>query len=178
MNSYRERRVNAIIYWTILSIPLVYFLMDQLYRSILPDLLSSYFTTDPVTASIITTTFLSLSQPIGGLTFAIAFWKISKTVSYEKNIRTYMIISGWGILLIFSANQAITQILAPYPPFGLATLTVLVVAAFLMLLGIYNSSVLVSTNNTLRKSIRKHALESRLLDIIGQQKWRKKFRKQ
>jgi hypothetical protein len=52
MNSYRERRVNAIIYWTILSIPLVYFLIDQLYRSILPDLLSSYFTTDPVTASI------------------------------------------------------------------------------------------------------------------------------
>ena len=36
-----------------------------------------------------------------------------------------------------------------------------------MLLGIYNSAVLVSANNTLRKSIRKHALESRLLDVIG-----------
>jgi hypothetical protein len=167
MNSYRERLVNAIIYWIILSIPLVYFLIDQLYRSILPDLLSSYFTTDPVTASIVTTTFLSLSQPIGGLTFAIAFWKISRIVSYEKNVRTYMIISGWGILLIFSANQGITQTLAPYPPFGLATLTVLVIAAFLMLLGIYNSATLVSMNNIVRKSIRKHALESRLLDLIG-----------
>jgi hypothetical protein len=79
-----------------------------------------------------------LSQPIGGLTFAIAFWKISRIISYEKNIRTYMIISGWGILSIFSANQGITQTLAPYPPFGLATLMVLVIAAFLMLLEIYN----------------------------------------
>jgi len=78
-----------------------------------------------------------------------------------------MIISGWGIFLVFAANQATVQMLTPYPPFGLATLTVLNIAGYLMLLGIYNSAVLVSANNTLRKSIRKYALESRLLDIIG-----------
>ena len=78
-----------------------------------------------------------------------------------------MIISGWGIFLVFAANQATVQMLTPYPPFGLATLTVLNIAGYLMLLGIYNSAVLVSANNTLRKSIRKHALESRLLDVIG-----------
>ena len=37
-----------------------------------------------------------------------------------------------------------------------------------MVTGIYNSVKLVSVNNNLRKSIRKHALESRLLDAIGQ----------
>ncbi len=36
-----------------------------------------------------------------------------------------------------------------------------------MLLGIYNSATLVSTNNELRKSIRKHASESKLLGLIG-----------
>ena len=122
---------------------------------------------DPITVSIVLGTFLSLSKPIGGLIFGVAFWKISRIVSYEKNIRTYMIISGWGIFLIFSANQAAAQIVAPYPPFGLATITVLNIAAFLMLLGIYNSAILVSANNNLRKSIHKHALESRLLDAIG-----------
>jgi high-affinity nickel permease len=78
-----------------------------------------------------------------------------------------MIISGWGIFLIFTANQAATQIVAPYPPFGLATITVLVMASFLMLLGIYNSAILVSANNELRKSIYKLAVESRLLRFIG-----------
>jgi hypothetical protein len=50
-----------------------------------------------------------------------------------------MTISGWGILLIFGADQAVAQTLASYPPFGLATMTVLNIAAYLML-GIYNSA--------------------------------------
>ena len=44
-----------------------------------------------------------------------------------------MIISGWGILLIFGANQATTMIVAPYPPFGLATITVLKVTMHIWL---------------------------------------------
>jgi hypothetical protein len=94
-----------------------------------------------------------------GFVFGVAFWKISKTISNEKNIKTYMIISGWGI---FSANQAEALIVNRYPPFGLATITVLNIAAFLMLLGIYNSAVLVSANNNLRKSIYKFALDRRI----------------
>jgi hypothetical protein len=34
-------------------------------------------------------------------------------------------------------------------------------------LGIYNAATFVSANNTLCKTIRKHASESRLLDLIG-----------
>jgi hypothetical protein len=73
----------------------------------------------------------------------IVFWKIAKVVRYEINIRTYMIISGWGIFLIFSANQASVQVLSSYfPPFGLATVTVLSTAVYLMPLGIYDSASL------------------------------------
>jgi hypothetical protein len=167
MNLYKERLINVIIYWMLLSVPLVYFLINFLFQFILLQILGPYLTTDPTTFSIISAAFLSLSLPIGGLTFAIAFWKISRLVSYEINIRTYMVISGWGILLVFSANQATLQTLTPYPPFGLATLTLLILASFLMLLGIYNSATLVSINNDLRNSIHRHALESRLLDLIG-----------
>lgn len=72
-----------------------------------------------------------------------------------------MIISSWGILLIFASNQADTQIVGPYPPFGVSTITALNTGAFLMLLGNYNSAALVSVSTNLRKSIRKHALESK-----------------
>jgi hypothetical protein len=180
MSYYRDRIViNSIVYWFILAVPLVYFLANYLYKFILTDFLLSYLTIDPITVSIIFTAFLSLSKPIGGLTFAVAFWKTSKTMSYEKNIKIYMIISGWGILLIFGADQAVvqSQLQSPYPPFGLATITVLIPAAFLMLLGIYNSATLVSTNNALRKSIHKHALESKLLGLIGQAEMEKEILK-
>jgi hypothetical protein len=89
-----------------------------------------------------------------------------------------MIISGFGIFLIFAANQAATQTIPGiYPPFGLLTITVLNIAAFLMLLGIYNSATLVSANHNLRKFIRNHALESRLLDLIGQAEMDNEIRK-
>lgn len=79
---------------------------------------------------------------------------------------TFMTISGLGILLLFSADQASSQTLAPYPPYGLPTVTILIVASFLTLIGIYNSASLVSTNTELRKSIYKHAHEPRLLHLL------------
>jgi hypothetical protein len=69
--------------------------------------------------------------------FGVTFWNISKIMSYERNIRTYMIISDFGIFLIFAANQAIVHIVSPYSSFGLSSITVLNIATFLMLLGIY-----------------------------------------
>ncbi|MGB6528563.1 MAG: hypothetical protein WBF33_10690 [Candidatus Nitrosopolaris sp.] len=167
MNNYREKLANAIIYWIIFCLPHVYFLITFFYQFIFSNILISYLEIDPITVSIVLGAFLSLSKPIGGVFFAVAFWKISTTVSYEKNIKTYMIIAGCGIFLIFSANQAEAQITGPYPPFGVTTLTALSTAAFLMLIGIYNSAVLVSANNDLRKTIYKYALESKLLGQIG-----------
>jgi hypothetical protein len=167
LNSYREKLANAVIYWIIFCLPHVYFLITFFYQFIFSNLLISYLEIDPITVSIAVGAFLSLSKPIGGVFFAVAFWKVSTTIKYEKNIKTYMIIAGCGILLIFSANQGEAQITGPYPPFGVATLTVLNTAAFLMLIGIYNSAVLVSANNDLRKSIYKYALGSNLLGQIG-----------
>ena len=88
-----------------------------------------------------------------------------------------MIISGFGIFLIFTANQAPTQVVAPYPAFRLAPITVLNLAAFLMLVGIYNSATLVSANTNLRKSIHKYALESKLLNLIGQAEFEREIQK-
>ena len=167
MNYYKEKLINAIVYWIILSIPLVYFIITYFYQYFLGNLISSFLENDPVSVSIILGAFLALSKPIGGFLFGLVFWNISRIIGYERNIKIYMIISGWGILLIFSSNQAATQIVLPYPPFGLATITVLVSASYLMLLGIYNSATLVSANNELRRSIYKHALESKLLGAIG-----------
>jgi hypothetical protein len=167
MNYYREKLINALVYWVILFIPLIYFIITYFYQFILGGILDSFLEIDPVSVSIIIGAFLAFSKPIGGLLFGVVFWNISRIIGYEKNIKTYMIISGWGILLIFSSNQAATQIVSPYPPFGLVTITILVTASYLMLLGIYNLATLVSANNELRRSIHKHALESKLLGAIG-----------
>ena len=177
MNYYREKLINAIVYWVILSIPLVYFIITYFYQYVLGNILNSFLEIDPVSVSIVLGAFLALSKPIGGLLFGLVFWNISRIIGYERNIKTYMIISGWGILLIFSSNQAATQIVIPYPPFGLVTITILVVASYLMLLGIYNSATLVSANNELRRTIHRRALESKLLGAIGHAEMEKEIQK-
>jgi hypothetical protein len=167
MKTYSRGLINTVAFWLLLSLPLLYFLVDYFYQFILISLLIEYLTLDPITISLIITAFLSLSKPVAGLTFGIVFWKISKTVSYGRNIQTCMIISGWGILFMFATDQAILQSLTPYPPFGLVTNTALILGSYLMLLGIYNSARLVAVNIDLRKSIYKHAIESKLLGLIG-----------
>lgn len=177
MNYYREKLINAIIYWIVLFIPLIYFIISYFYQVILGSILISVVRIDPITVSIVLGAFLSLSKPIGGLLFGVVFWNISRIIGYERNIKIYMIISGWGILLIFSSNQAVTQIISPYPPFGLVTITILTTASSLMLLGIYNSAALVSASNELRRSIHRHALESKLLGAIGHAEMEKEIQK-
>jgi hypothetical protein len=175
MNSYREKLIRSVTYWIILVLPLVYFLMTYFYQFFLSNLLSPYFQNDPVTVSIMVSAFLSLSKPIGGLIFAIAFWKMSRVVGYERNMKLSMVIAGWGIFFIFSANQASTQIIVHYPPFGITTLTIMNVAAYLVVLGIYNSATLVSANNSLRTSLHRYALK--LLKPIGRAEMEKEIQK-
>jgi hypothetical protein len=167
MKNYKDNLIHAVAYWGLLSLPLIYYSINYFYRFIFGSVLVDYLTIDPLTVSIVLTAFLSFSRPIGGLMFGVVFWRISKHLRYERKIRTYMVISGWGILLLFATNQAASQTVVPYPPFGLATSTALILATYLMLLGIYNSARLVSINADLRKSIYRHAFESKLLNLIG-----------
>jgi hypothetical protein len=96
---------------------------------------------------------------------------------YSSLVSLSFLSPGPRAIVIFAANQAATQIVSPYPPFGLATTTVLVLAGFLMLLGIYNSATLVSTNDKLREIIHKKAVESRLLGSIGRAELEREMQK-
>lgn len=79
-----------------------------------------------------------------------------------------MIISAFGFVLLFVSDQAIVLIIAPYPPFGLVTISFLGISSYLVLAGIYSSAISVSLDIGLRKSIRKSVTEhSKFLDSIG-----------
>ncbi len=177
ISNYKDNPIRTIALCVIISLPLIYFLLIQFSHVIFRTLLFEYLTVDPISVSIYLTIFQTLSQPIAGLIFGIIFWNISRIISYEKDLRAFMVISGIGILLIFSANQATALTIVPYPPFGLTTITILPIAAFLVMLGIYNSATLVSENNNLRKSIYKITQESKLLNLIGQAEMEKEIQK-
>jgi hypothetical protein len=107
----------------------------------------------PVLFTVIYTIMLTLSKPIGGIIFGLAFWSIARKLSQDSAVRSYLILSGYGILLMFVAEEAIYLATAAYPPFGLATISLMGLSAFLVFVGIYSTAISVAADTDLRKSI-------------------------
>jgi hypothetical protein len=167
MHSAKDRFVKEVRYWIILCTPLLYFLFSYFAQDLFGTVLFPFFRSDPITFSLVLSTIFILSKPIGGIIFGLLYWRISRLVSFDKILREYMIISGYGFLLLFSANQSTLLVLGPYPPFGSITISVLILATYLILIGIYTSATLVSTNTELRKFIYGIAADSKFLNLLG-----------
>jgi hypothetical protein len=160
-----SRKLGIIKYWIIVSIPLAYFLsqFQPLFLYSFADLRLS----NPVLFGIIYNLIFSVSKPAGGVLFGIAFWIVAKNLT-NKTVKNYMVISAYGMMLLFTANQPTSLTLIPYPPFGLTSICFMVLAVYLVFLGVYSSAASVSEDSRLRQSIRKIALrESQFLDAIG-----------
>jgi uncharacterized membrane protein len=157
-------KLRQVRYAVILSLPLLYFLLQFLppFQSIitaLPQSESVFF---------IYTFIFTFSKPIGGILFGIAFWVIARTLGHTGIVRDYMIISAYGLVLLFISNQAVLLVNIFYPPFGVVTVSLMALSSYLLLLGVYSSAISVSEDSKLRQSIREFTLaETRLLDSIG-----------
>jgi hypothetical protein len=164
LHSY-SRRLGRAKYWILVSVPLVYFLSQ--FQFVLVDVFTSFRLSDPITFGIVFTLFFNATIPVGGALFGIAFWSVARNIN-RNTAKQYMMVSAYGMMLLFSSNQASGLTLIPYPPFGLVTVSFLGLASFLVFVGIYSSAISVAQDSTLRKSIRGFAMaETRLLDSIG-----------
>ena len=162
---HHSKRLGKIKYWVLVSSPLLYFLLQ--FQPFLLVIFSPYNTAAPVTFAIVYTIIFSASKPVGGLLFAAAFWSMAGKIN-STQLRDYMIISAFGLALIFGSDQAIILVNIPYPPFGLATVSFMGLSSYLLLIGIYSSAISVGEDSKLRQSIRNYTInETRLLDDIG-----------
>jgi hypothetical protein len=123
---------------------------------------------DPVLFGMVYTLIFSVAKPLGGVLFGLAFWMVARTLK-DSRIKGYLILSAYGMTLLFASNQPTALILVPYPPFGLVTICFMGLASYLLYLGIYSSALSVSEDSRLRQTIRKEALNEsqQFLDAIG-----------
>lgn len=160
-----SRKLGKTRYWILTALPLLYFLSQFGY--IFLGMLTDFRLVYPILFGVVYTLFFSGTTPAGGILFGIAFWSIARGIT-NNMIKQYMMISAFGMMMLFSANQVSGLVRFFYPPFGLVTLSSFGIASYLLLLGIYASAVSVAEDSSLRQSIRGFAIrESRLLDSIG-----------
>jgi hypothetical protein len=174
--AHYAKRMGKSRYWIIVSIPLVYYSTQFLLPllSIYPTLLE--FGT--VSTTVLFTLLFTFSKPVGGILFGVAFWNISRKIQSEE-VKNYMKISAYGLVLLFTSNQASLLINTPYPPFGVITSCVLGLASFFVLIGIYSSAVSLSMDSKLRQSIRDITIQEsyKFLDSIGAAQTEQQIRK-
>jgi hypothetical protein len=151
LQSYRKR-LGAIKYWIIMSVPLLYFLSQ--FEPLVLNVLFSSSLANPTLFSIFYTITVNLSTPLGGVLFGLSFVQIARKVQHPQ-VKSYMVISAIGLLLLLVSYQAQVLITAPFPPFGLLSVSFMGLSSYLIFTGIYSSAVSVSQDSTLRTSIRR-----------------------
>ena len=162
-----SRKLGSIRYWIIFTIPLAFFL-TQFQPLLQLSALSSFFRMEPVLFSAIYTLIFTLSKSAGGILFGIAFWSMARSVRNNRVLRSYLIFSAYGFVLLFASSQAIVLVNRNYPPFVLPSLLLVGLSSYLIFVGIYCSAISVAQDEKLRRSIRNSVTrEFQLLRSIG-----------
>lgn len=160
-----SKKSRPILYWIVVCIPLLYFIIQ--FQPIFIELFSTYRISEPIAFAIVYTLFLGVSKPIGGILFGVVLWIAGQRIQNEY-VRHFMIIAAFGMILFFTSNQAVILVAAPYPPFGLASISFIGLAAYLLFIGFYFSAISVAQDYHLRSTVKKSAdEESRLIGSIG-----------
>jgi hypothetical protein len=150
--SHARRKWGTIKFWLLVTAPLAYYF--GAFQLILSFVFNQYSILNPIQNYTFDLINSILTRPIGGVVFGIAFWTIARSVK-DMNIKYYMKLSAFGIMLLSISNVDTGLFMLPYPPFGLPTLSFLGISSYLLLIGIYNSAISISLDHKVRSSIQK-----------------------
>jgi hypothetical protein len=106
-------------------------------------------------------------KQVGGLLFGIVFWVIAYKVEriYLKKV---LEIAGTGMTILFGSAvlHGLAYIVAP--PFGLVTISFMGLGSYMLMMGVFSTSILLSRDAVIRREIFKIAGERKgLLESIG-----------
>lgn len=154
-----SKKIGIAKYWTLILLPLVY------YLSTLVDMLGLY---TPESDSELFNYYLysSLNSIGGGILLGLAFWTASRTLMQNKIVSNYLRFCAYGFVLHFIALQT-ALVAAAYPPFGFATISMLPLSSYMVFIGLYCSAVSVSQDVRLRRYMKDLANDSRFLSSIS-----------
>lgn len=159
---YKIEKIGKAKFYLFSVLPLVYFMSYYvtLYDTLNPG--------KPIVASVDLLgliLFFGYASMAGGIMVAFGFQEISKIVK-DTNIKKYVVMTSLGFLLYFICGTAsIGQ--APFPPFGIVSISFLGLGSFLILNGLYLSAIHLSSDRNLRGIVKSAIDASRLMERIG-----------
>lgn len=157
LSQYRHR-MGTIKYFSLMSIPLLYYLFP--FQGYFSNAFFAILPSSPISYSILYVLIFSGTKQAGALLFCLAFWTASSLV-HDERIRKSLLFSSIGIVMLFGSLQIAPLEYHVYPPYGLVTKAFLPLGAYLLFAGIFISAISISRNAQVRREFYKKA-ESQL----------------
>jgi hypothetical protein len=160
------QRIGRVKFWALVLLPLVYFLSYTIafYQELYPESTVTQAISENFAIPII---LGSIASTACGILFGLSFLLIAMSMSSTSHIREYMLITGFGFMLLFNAGSA-TVLQAAYPPYGLSNVSFVGLSAYLILFGLYHSALSISHDVKLRQLVRRSLVkDSNFLNSIG-----------
>jgi hypothetical protein len=155
------KKLGKIKFWTIMGAAMVYYLVS------FPLFVLGYYSPSEDVDAMTNILIFSLGGIFTGIIFGAAFLSVARTLQKGTALRNHMIIAAYGLLVFYIAGSAVAA-QAAYPPYGLASASIIGLSCYLIYAGLYSSAVIVSQDTGLRRSIRRSVTEqSKLLHSIG-----------
>jgi hypothetical protein len=108
-----------------------------------------------VTAAIVSIIVRSLSPLVGGLIFGLSFYYTSRSLPKDSKLRTYLNITGHGFIILLISVQYSIILHYPYPTYGVIAISSAYIGGYLLLIGIYSTSLSSAQNIKIHNEISK-----------------------
>jgi hypothetical protein len=139
-------RNNRLKYWVILSIPMIFFLVE--FFPITLKLLISLYQLNPSFFLPFYTILSTVIAFIGATMVSITLWLLIRKIP-NKAFRNYLILVAFGLLLTLISTHETPFPRFLFPPFGLITILFVGLAIYLLFMGFYSASLHISKDMSL-----------------------------
>ena len=155
-----SKHKNKFAYWFVVTLPLILFLSR--YELALyyfasnqgGDILALISVNSDIYGYRTLETILNLNLQLGGVFFGIAFLTVATKVTGRGQQRKALILTGIGIMFLFSSKDISTLIISSYPPLGAVSIAFMGLASYMVYLGIYSAASLTARDKELRRDLR------------------------
>lgn len=161
------RKSNKVRYWATVSVPVIYFLFQ--YTPILLNQTGTFSFLVMAKGSIFPYLYsfvLNTANVGSGILFGISFFILSRHLAYER-MKYYLTICGTGIMIIVSSNVSQILVLATFPAWAIVSVSFILPASILTLIGLDSATFYVASDMALRRSLNKLKSQFGLFTSLG-----------
>jgi hypothetical protein len=161
------QKSGKIKYWLTVSIPLIYFLFQYsplLFQQI--GTLSSLMMREGSLYVYFYNFILNTASVGTGVLFGISFFILSRRLIHEQ-LKYYLIVCGTGFMIILGSSLSTILVLAPFPAWGIVSVSFILPASFLILIGLDSATFYFASERSVRRFLIKSRSQYELFLSLG-----------